>query len=223
MTIYEHTMLGVNGALAAGLNRRYGWQIVAWAGLASMLPDADGVTLLLGWRCYVWGHRIWTHNVLVVGILAAVLSAVAYYTDFFTGIRHGLARFFIDYLPITKNLLEPKNAGQNDLKNLTPRKKRGISALTVWIAVGVLAAYGHLAMDVIYSGGRGLPVWGVPLLWPFSDARYAYPIVTWGDPGATLIFVASMFVMVRWKSHIQAIAAGSLVAVAVYVVIRGII
>ena len=32
MTVYEHAMLGIDGALAAGLPRRHGWQIVALAG-----------------------------------------------------------------------------------------------------------------------------------------------------------------------------------------------
>ena len=29
MTTFEHAMLGINGALAVGLHRRFGWQIVA--------------------------------------------------------------------------------------------------------------------------------------------------------------------------------------------------
>jgi hypothetical protein len=62
----------------------------------------------------------------------------------------------------------------------------------------------------------------VPLLWPFSSAICAYPLVPWGDIGATLIFVAAMFAMLRWPARIRAIAAGSLIAVVAYMVVRGI-
>jgi hypothetical protein len=48
MTVYEHAMLGINGALAAGLAPRYGWPIVAMAGAAAVLPDLDGLTILFG-------------------------------------------------------------------------------------------------------------------------------------------------------------------------------
>ena len=44
MTIYEHAMVGINGALALGLARRHGRQIVAWAG-AALLPDFGGLTI----------------------------------------------------------------------------------------------------------------------------------------------------------------------------------
>lgn len=74
-----------------------------------------------------------------------------------------------------------------------------------------------------HHGAIALPVWGVPLFWPFSDVTYAYPLVMWGDVGATLIFITSMFAMLRWKKRIQPIAAGSLLAVAAYMMIRGFI
>ena len=49
MTSYEHAMLGIDGALALGLHRRYGWQIVAAAGCVAVLPDWDGLSICL-WR-----------------------------------------------------------------------------------------------------------------------------------------------------------------------------
>ena len=93
--------------------------------------------------------------------------------------------------------------------------------MVLWIAVGVIAAYSHLLMDVAFSAGRDQPIWGVPLFWPFSNATCAYPLVRWGDIGATLIFAASMFAMLRWPTRIRTIAAGSLAAVAAYMAIRG--
>jgi hypothetical protein len=58
MTIYEHAMIGINGTLALGLNRRHGWQIVAFAGLAAVLPDLDGLAIVLGPSLYADGHRL---------------------------------------------------------------------------------------------------------------------------------------------------------------------
>jgi membrane-bound metal-dependent hydrolase YbcI (DUF457 family) len=95
--------------------------------------------------------------------------------------------------------------------------------LSLWAIVGLVAAYSHLAMDVLYSYGRGLPVWDVPLLWPFSARGFAYPAVPWGDPGTTLIFVAGMFAMARWRPATQQIAAITLALVAAYIVIRGLV
>ncbi len=92
MTIYEHAMVGINGMLALGLRRRHGWQIVALAGFAAVLPDFDGLTILLGPQCYAEGHRLWAHNLLVAGLAAAVVSAAAYYTDALTRIQRWLAR-----------------------------------------------------------------------------------------------------------------------------------
>jgi membrane-bound metal-dependent hydrolase YbcI (DUF457 family) len=209
MTIYEHTMFGVNGALAAGLHRRYGWQIVALAGLASLVPDADGLTLLIGPRYYAEGHRIWTHNLLVAGITAAILAAVAYESDFFSKIYQWL-----------KKRLEKK---PNDEQGKIPPDKKRMSTLLAWMAVGILSTYAHLLMDVFFSGGRDLPVWGVPVFWPFSHTAYAYSMVPWGDVGATLIFIVSMFAMLHWKKRVQSIAAVSLLAVAAYIILRGVV
>ena len=92
MTVYEHAMLAVDGALALGLHRRHGWRIVALAGLAAVLPDFDGLTILLGPRLYAEGHRLWGHNLLVAGLVAAVVSIVVYQTDVLTKIQKWLAR-----------------------------------------------------------------------------------------------------------------------------------
>ena len=204
MTIYEHAMVGINGALALGLQRRHGWQIVALAGFAAVLPDFDGLTILLGPQCYAAAHRLWAHNLLVAGSAAAIVSAVAYYSGVLTHIR----------LWLTKRLNLPEATSQ-------PRPQRSVAALGLWIVVGVIAAYSHLLMDVAFSAGRDLPIWGDPLSWPFSDKAYAYPLVRWGDIGATLIFAASMFAMLRWPARLQTIAAASLLAVAGYMAARG--
>ena len=207
MTIYEHTMVGINGALAAGLQRRHGWQIIALAGVAAILPDCDGLTILLGFHYYAEAHRLWAHNLVVTGLLAAIASAVAYRLDAFTRIQGWLAERW--------ELFSIRGAPAE-------RPTRGAGELCLWLAVGVLAAYSHLAMDIMFSAGKNLGIWGVALFWPFSNDSYAYPLVPWGDIGATVIFAAAMFAMVRWPKRIRAIAAGSLLAVAAYMVVRGV-
>ncbi len=102
MTVYEHAMIGINGTLALGLQRRQGWQIVAWAGLAALLPDADGVTILFGGRAYADGHRLWGHNLLVVGLVAAAVSVVVYRSDVLTRVQRRLAGAGRRYLLATR-------------------------------------------------------------------------------------------------------------------------
>jgi membrane-bound metal-dependent hydrolase YbcI (DUF457 family) len=207
VTIYEHVMLGVDGALAAGLYRRYGWEIVAWSGLAAALPDWDGLTLLVGSSTYAAGHRVWGHGLLVAGLAAVILGMAACRWDLFGRVRRAVL---------------PRGAAvaARPVEEPVPS---GWALLLVWAIVGLVAAYSHLAMDVLYSYGRNLPVWDVPLLWPFSTRGFAYPAVPWGDPGTTLIFAAGMLAMARWRSATQRIAAITLALVAGYIVIRGLL
>jgi membrane-bound metal-dependent hydrolase YbcI (DUF457 family) len=207
MTAYEHAMVGINGALAAGLHRRHGWQIVVLAGVAAILPDWDSLTLLFGTNCFAAGHRLWGHNLLVAGLVAAVSSAVAYQTDAPTKIQQWLARRWTMFA----------------VPGPTAELPRGGCELVLWIAVGILAAYSHLLMDVLCSANRDLPVWGVPLLWPFARGEWAYPLLSWGDPGATVIFAAGMFAMVFWRNWMRSIAWASLLAVAAYMALCGVL
>jgi membrane-bound metal-dependent hydrolase YbcI (DUF457 family) len=209
MTTYEHAMVGVWGALALGLQRRHGWQIVALAGLTAVAPDLDGLSILLGKQCYAAGHRLWGHNLLAAGLGAALLAAALYKTGVLAKAQQSLARRCRAF------------SGADGSGNSEARPGR-VAELTLWVTVGVAAAYSHLLVDVFFSAGRDLPVWGVPLCWPFSDAAWAYPLVPWGDIGATVIFAAAMFAMVRWPARIRAIAAGSLVAAGGYMVLRGV-
>jgi membrane-bound metal-dependent hydrolase YbcI (DUF457 family) len=213
MTIFEHALIGIDGALALGLHRRHGWPIVALAGLAAVLPDFDGLAILGGFQCYAEGHRLWGHNLLIAGLAAIAMSAAAYYSDVFPRIQRCLAKGCKAF-----------TIGGNCDANASPAQAAGTTApqeLALWLAVGVAAAYSHLLMDVLFSIGKGQPIWGVPLCWPFSDTAYAYPLLRWGDIGATVILAVGMFAMLRWPRRIQAIAAGSLLAVAAYLTIRG--
>ena len=73
----------------------------------------------------------------------------------------------------------------------------------VWTLTAVLAAWSHLATDLLFSGHAQLSDWGLKLFWPFSARAYVFPVVRWGDVLPTLIFVVGMFAMLRWRSHVR--------------------
>ncbi|MEN6450248.1 MAG: metal-dependent hydrolase [Thermoguttaceae bacterium] len=218
MTIYEHAMLGINGALALGLQRRHGWPLVAMAGLAAVLPDVDGLALVLGPTCYAAGHRVWTHGLLSAGVAAAIAAAVVYAWDIFTRVQRRLARWGVLPVEATPARCESNTLLESDAA-IGPRCGR---ELLLWICVSVVAAYSHLLTDIFFSGGRGQPLWGVPIGWPFSNAVQACPLVPWGDVGVTAVFAAGTFAMLRWRTRTQTIAAGTLCLVAIYVAGRGV-
>jgi len=78
MTTIEHAMLGINGALSVGLHRRWGWQIVALAGVAATSPDWDGIFLLSNSVFLTEGHRVWGHNILVCVLVGLLLGGGDY-------------------------------------------------------------------------------------------------------------------------------------------------
>jgi membrane-bound metal-dependent hydrolase YbcI (DUF457 family) len=205
MTVFEHAMVGINGAMAADLHRRHGWPIVAIAGFTAILPDWDGLTILFGPSWYSQGHRVWGHNLLVAGLLGLLVSALAHRFDAPTRIQQWLGRHWRAL------------ALAGDSASASRRSSR----LPLWLAVGVLATYSHLLADIVFSAGRDTPVWGVPVGWPFSRTAWAYPLVPWGDLGATVIFIAGMFAMVRWHAWTRTIAASTLALVVGYVMVRG--
>lgn len=209
MTLFEHAMLGVNGAFALGLDRRYGWRIVAFSGCLAALPDWDGLTVLFGLQWYAAAHRVWGHNLLVAGLVAMVVSALAWRFDWLGKTRRLLGKRWVVFA-------FPEEA---DVSNAN----QGFGGLRLWIAVGVLATASHLAADVAFSAGKSLPEWKVPLFWPFSDEGVAWPMVAWGDVGTTLILVVGMFAMVRLPRWRRGIASAALVGVLGYIFVRGMV
>jgi membrane-bound metal-dependent hydrolase YbcI (DUF457 family) len=204
MTLYEHAMLGATGALAAGLHRRCGWQIVAMAGCVAAVPDWDGALLFVDRQGFASIHRIWGHNLLVAGLVGLALGLLARGLDLFTRIRRALAARW--------KAVRPQDSAELD------RGARG--PWWMWGLVGVLAAYSHLAADLFFSYGKDLPVWELQLLWPFSTRGWAIPAVPWGDPVAAILFAGAMFAMVRWPARIQAVSLAALGLVAAYATFR---
>jgi hypothetical protein len=136
MTFFEHAMVGVNGAMAAGLLRRRGWPIVAMAGFAALLPDWDGLTILFGASCYAAGHRVWGHNLLAAGGLAILVCGLAHRFEWPQRIQRWLGgRWQAFALP--------------DDRETAARPGDWM----LWPLVGVLAAYSHLLADVFSPPG----------------------------------------------------------------------
>jgi hypothetical protein len=206
MTSFEHALVGVDAALAAGLDRRFSWPIVAFAAVASVLPDWDGLTLFLGASMFADAHRVWGHNLLVAGLLGAVTAVLVYQGDVLPRIHRRLARRW----PMLST---------DTLTETTPKHSTG--QLLAWIATGVIAAYVHLLADLVFSANSQLPVWGLPLLWPWNHTAWAYPLVPWGDIGTSVVLAAGMFAMVRYPKRRSIIAIGALAAVVLYIAVRG--
>jgi len=204
MTTFEHAMLGVNGALASGLQHRFGWRVAALAGLAAITPDWDGLTILGGMRLFDQAHRAWGHSFAACVLMAVVLVALDIRFDLLGWGRRTLER-----------LLGSK------AKLIDPRPEPNPLRCAVWFIVALLAMFSHLAADLVYSGAEGLSDWELKLLWPFSQQGFIHPLVRWGDIGVTLIFVTGMFAMLRWRRRVRWIACVTLGCALVYIGGRG--
>ena len=206
MTTYEHAMLGITGVLATGLNRRYGWPLVGLAAIAAASPDWDGLTIVAGAAAFAASHRVWGHNLLACVLTGLLLGVLDYRFDIVT---RG-SRFLAEKLRL-------------DLPGGPPRLREAyrLGGCAVWASVAVLAVLSHLPADLVFSGSATLPAWGLQLWWPLSHAGYVYPLVPWGDAGASIVFVAGMFAMWKWPSRLQSISAVTLAGVVLYVALRG--
>jgi hypothetical protein len=203
MTSFEHAMLGVNGALASGLHRQYDWRVAALAGLTAVSPDWDGATILGGMQLFDQAHRVWGHGLFTCLVVAIVLATLDYRYDLVGWGQRLLHRLL-------------RSEAELDTKPSNTWRR-----FSVWLAIAVLAALSHLAADLVYSGAEGLSDWELKLLWPFSNRGFVYPMVRWGDAGATIIFVIGMFAMLRWKPRTQPLASATLACVIGYIALRG--
>lgn len=202
MTIFDHAMLGVTLPLAAGLQRQFGWRIVAVSCIAAALPDWDGLSILFGPEAYATGHRLWGHNLLASVALGALFAGIEYRFHLLSRARRWAATVF------------------RELREQEPERTPFLptaGGLVLWCMVGAVAGASHIPADLTYCSAPGIGVWPTKVFWPFSDQSWAWPIVPWGDVGATLVFVGEMFALYRWPSRATWIARGALAAVLVYV------
>ena len=204
MTTFEHAMLGTTGALAAGLQHR-SWQIVAMAGVAAVLPDWDGLSLLFGAAAFDQIHRAVGHSVVVATTVAIVLALAEYRFRLMARLAALLGRR-IEGMPIEVTDLQ---------KGLATRE-----GVAIWTLTAVLATWSHLATDLLFSGHARLSDWGLKLLWPFSQTTCVVPVVRWGDVWPTIILVLGMFAMLRWRSSTQRLATLTLLALVGYIALR---
>jgi len=200
MLYYDHAMLGITVALAAGVHRRHGWPLIVTAGVAAMLPDWDGLSKLAGPEAYREVHRTWGHNLLAAPLASGLFAGAAYLCYVSGGGR-----------PTARAGHERPRAGPTFSGH----------ALGVWVAVGVLVALSHVLADLVYCGRRLSPDWPVALLWPFSPRRWGYPLVPWSDLGVTLLLVGEMLALCVCASRARLLACATLLAVFGYVGVRG--
>ncbi|MCL2304713.1 MAG: metal-dependent hydrolase [Planctomycetaceae bacterium] len=207
MTTIEHAFLGVDAVLTAGLTRRYGWKLAAMAGVAATLPDWDGLTLLWSVNLFDTAHRCWGHSIIACVLLSALFAVGDYRFDW----MNRIGRFFLKHF-------QGKGMAPD---TFVLRDHFLWSATFVWVAVGVFAGITHLIGDTIVSGHQSLQNWGIKILWPLSDCEVAYPLIPWGDVGVSVVFTLGLFAMLRWQARARSVAAVTLVAVALYVTLRG--
>ncbi len=207
MTTYEHAMLGITGSLAAGLHVRYGWKIVALSGIAAVVPDWDGLPMLIDMAAFQQGHRVWGHNLLGCLIVAVLLGMIDYRFDLSGRVAQRLVKFG----PFRE--LQP---------HIRLREEWSTGTLIVWISVAFCAALSQIPADAVVSGGKGLSDWALQPLWPFSDYQFVYAMVPWGNVGVTIIFAIGMLALFKWKTQVRPIAATTLAAVAAYIVAWGV-
>jgi membrane-bound metal-dependent hydrolase YbcI (DUF457 family) len=212
MTTYEHAMLGINGALAAGLQHRFGWKIIALAGVAAVAPDWDGLPMLINMAAFESGHRVWGHNILSCFLLAVALGTLDFRFDLSGRLAQRLARFgpLRELQPLVKVRQSDQEFGEQSR-----------TVWLTWVTVCFFAALSQIPADAVVSGGKGLSDWALQPFWPFSRQPLIYPLIPWGNVGVTIIFAIGMLLMVRWKKSLQPIAITTLTLVIVYIIAWG--
>ncbi len=206
MTTFEHAMLGANGVVACGLQRRYGWRLVALAGVAAVAPDWDGLTVLFDASVFDQGHRVWGHNVFACCLIGVFISML--------DLRFNLTGRLVAWLRTFRMVQQATTEDASGASTVTP-------GFVVFAAVAVVAALSQIPADAVVSGGHGLEDWPVQYLWPVADAEIVYPLVPWGDPGITIVFCIGMIAAARFGKRLQLIAASTLMGVAGYIAVRG--
>ena len=173
MTTIEHALLGGYLVLASGANRRFGWPLVAMAGVAAVVPDWDGLTLIYSVALCDVAHRCWGHALVTCLPIVVLIAMIDYRFDIVTR----LARLGVSWLRIAV-----------DEEKLVPRSKFSTKGHLAWSLAAIVASISHVCTDMLFSGNAQFTDWPIKILWPFSEAGFVYPMVPWGDVGITVIF-----------------------------------
>lgn len=217
MTTPEHTLIGIQLAMATGRERVWGWQAVALAGLMSNAPDWDGLPMLVDMARFERGHRVWGHNVFAILFTAFVVAVVVSRRDWIGTCGKWLARRCG-----SRGHSHPASVAATAAAagRLTIRD-RPLCFLPAFVT-GCVAQLIHLPCDVVVSGGHGLTDWEVRPWWPVSNVGYVYPMIPWGDVGPTLILMAGAIAIARrgWGRGTATPAAATLAALLLYLIGR---
>ncbi|QDU54761.1 metal-dependent hydrolase [Aeoliella mucimassa] len=205
MTTPEHTLVGVHTALATGLHRRFGWQVVVLAAVASNLPDWDGLPMLIDMARFESGHRVWGHNLLAITLSSVLVATLQWRFHLIDRLAHKLRR----WKPADFSLAE------------TSDMVRGPAPWSVLLVVCLVAQLLHLPCDMVVSGGKGLSDWQVQPFWPWSDTGYALPLVPWGDVGPTVILMLGVIAVAKLPRRATMVSAATLVVLIAYLLLRG--
>jgi hypothetical protein len=206
MTTPEHTLVGIHLAFACGLHRHFGWKGVAMAAVASNVPDWDGLPMLIDMQRFEAGHRVWGHNVASIVVASLLLGWTQWTFDWIGTIGNWVSARFLKTIP-----------PQPD----APSKWSGAMVALVLVSVAIVAQLVHLPCDMVVSGGNGLSDWALQPWWPFSSTAYVYPLIPWGDVGPTVILMAGIIAIAKWRSRISTTSTLTLIALGAYLFLRG--
>lgn len=173
-------MVGILGAMALGLHKRFGWSVVAFAAVASNVPDWDGLPMLFDMGRFESGHRVWGHNLVLIVATSVVLGWTQ--TRFEWIQRLGV--YAVKFLP-------------NEVK-FSQQPPKLLAPMSVLILVGIGFQSVHLVCDMVVSGGQGLSDWLVKPFWPFGNTGFVYPLIRWGDVGPTVIMMAGLILVAKF-------------------------
>lgn len=207
MTSPEHTLVGIHFAFATGIHRFVGWRGVAMAGIASNVPDWDGLPMLFDMQRFEGMHRVWGHSVLSIFLISLLL---------------GIAQIRWDLIGFVANrfraLVSPKLfAGFSQ----GPKWLIGTTGVAVFVSIAFSAQGLHLPCDMVVSGGHGLSDWAIQPWWPFSNVAYVYPLIPWGDVGPTVILMAGIIIIAKRNSHLSQTSWLTIVVLCGYLIFRG--
>lgn len=209
MTTPEHTLVGIHFAFAMGLQRFVGWRGVAMAGVASNIPDWDGIPMLFDMQRFEIGHRVWGHGILSIILSSLLIGFIQIRLDWLGYV----ANRFRSTLTETAIAAAPQNADWLD----------GVIGGLVFALIGICAQLLHLPCDMVVSGGNGLSDWAIQPWWPFSSAAFVYPMIPWGDIGPTIILMAGIIAIAKRNSHLSQTSWLTIITLCGYLIVRGLI
>lgn len=206
MTTPEHTLVGIHVALSCGFHRVLGWRSVVLAGLASNMPDWDGLPMLIDMQRFEAGHRVWGHCLISLLLMSLILGSLQWTFD---GIG-SVTRWFSDRFSVSawKAAIEQR-------QSTTWRTWMGL------IGIALLVQVLHLPCDMVVSGGNGLSDWAVQPWWPFSRAAYVFPLIPWGDVGPTVILMVGIIAVAKQPSRMSTLSLLTLFLLCAYLLLRG--